>query len=59
MNKDQVKGTAKQAAGKVQEQAGRMTRNGSQEDKGLAKQASGSVQKGYGDVKQRAKDATK
>jgi uncharacterized protein YjbJ (UPF0337 family) len=59
MNKDQIKGTAKHAAGKVQEQAGRMMGSKSQEAKGLEKQASGKVQKGVGDVTQRVKDATK
>jgi uncharacterized protein YjbJ (UPF0337 family) len=59
MNKDQIKGTAKHAAGKVQEQAGRMMGSKTQEAKGLEKQASGKVQKGMGDVTQRVKNATK
>jgi uncharacterized protein YjbJ (UPF0337 family) len=59
MNKDQIKGTAKHAAGKVQEEAGKVTGNRSQEAKGIGKQASGSIQKGYGDAKQKAKDAMK
>lgn len=59
MNKDQIKGTAKHAAGKVQEHAGKLVGNKSQEAKGIAKQASGKTQKGMGDVSQRVKDATK
>lgn len=59
MNKDQIKGTARQAAGKVQEQAGKMAGNRSQEIKGAGKQAAGSVQKGYGDAKQKVKDSTR
>jgi uncharacterized protein YjbJ (UPF0337 family) len=59
MNKDQIKGTAKHAAGKVQEQVGKMTGNRSQEAKGVGREAAGKVQKGYGDAKQNIKDATK
>ncbi len=59
MNKDQVKGTAKDVAGKVQQQAGKLVGNESMEAKGVAKQVSGKVQKGVGDVKEVLKDATK
>lgn len=59
MNRDQIKGTAKHAAGKVQEQAGKVMGSKTQEAKGLEKQAEGKVQKGMGDVSQRVKDATK
>jgi uncharacterized protein YjbJ (UPF0337 family) len=59
MNKDQIKGTAKHATGKVQEQFGKVTGNRSQEAKGVSKEAAGKVQKGYGDAKQNIKDATK
>ena len=52
MNKDQIKGTAKDVAGKVQEKAGKLVGNKEQQVKGLAKQISGKVQKGYGDVKE-------
>jgi uncharacterized protein YjbJ (UPF0337 family) len=57
MNKDQVKGAAKDVAGKVQEKAGQVTGNDSQRAKGLAKQGEGKVQKGYGDLKEKAKEA--
>ena len=51
MNKDQVKGALKDAAGKVQEQAGKAVGSRKQQAKGLARQATGKVQKAYGDVK--------
>lgn len=56
MNKDQVKGTAKDAAGEVQEQFGKATGNREQEAKGEAKQVEGTVQKKVGDVKEDVKD---
>lgn len=59
MNKDQVKGVAKNVAGKVQEQAGKVTGSKEQQVKGLAKQISGKVQKGVGDVKQAVADFNK
>jgi uncharacterized protein YjbJ (UPF0337 family) len=51
MNKDQVKGAAKEAAGKLQKKAGRMTGNASQELKGTAREVSGKAQKAYGNAK--------
>jgi uncharacterized protein YjbJ (UPF0337 family) len=59
MNKDQVKGVAKDVVGKVQEQAGKLVGNKDQQVKGLAKQVSGKVQKGVGDVKQAVEDIKK
>lgn len=59
MNRDQIKGTAKHAAGKVQEGVGKVTGNRSQEAKGLGKQAEGKVQKGIGNAEQGIKNATK
>lgn len=59
MNKDQVKGAAKDVAGKVQQEAGKLVGNERMQAKGLAKQVSGKVQKGVGDVKEVLKDATK
>ena len=59
MNKDQVKGTAKDVAGKVQEGVGKAFDNKEQEAKGLGKQVEGKVQKGVGDVKEIIKDSTK
>ncbi len=56
MNKDQVKGVAKDIAGKVQEQAGKLVGSKDQQLKGISKQISGKVQKGVGDVKQSVED---
>lgn len=52
MNKDQVKGGAKDAAGKVQEKFGEVTGSKEQEAKGMKKQVEGNVQKNVGDVKE-------
>ena len=59
MNKDQVKGVAKDVAGKVQEQAGKLVGSKEQQIKGLSKQISGKVQKAAGDVKQSVEDFSK
>jgi uncharacterized protein YjbJ (UPF0337 family) len=59
MNKDQAKGVAKNVAGKVQEQAGRMVGSKEQQVKGLSKQISGKVQKDYGDAKESLEDFEK
>jgi len=62
MNKDQVKGTMKDIAGKAQEKAGELTGSEKQQIKGLKNQAEGKIQKGVGDVKEAlddANDATK
>lgn len=59
MNKDQVKGTAKNAAGKVQEEAGKLVGSKEQQAKGVAKQVAGKAQKGVGDIKEAVKDSTK
>ncbi len=52
MNRDQVKGAAKDVAGKIQQKAGELTGNKTQQAKGAAKQVEGKVQKGVGNVKQ-------
>ena len=59
MNRYQVKGEAKDIAGKVQEQAGRMVGSKEQQAKGLEKQVEVKVQKGVGDVKQSVKDSNR
>lgn len=59
MNKDQVKGVAKDVVGKLQEQAGKLVGSKKQQVKGLSKQISGKVQKGVGDVKQSVEDFIK
>jgi uncharacterized protein YjbJ (UPF0337 family) len=51
MNKDQVKGAVKDAAGKVQEKVGQATGDRDQEAKGAGKQVEGKAQKIVGDVK--------
>ena len=56
MNKDQIKGSLKEVAGKVQEKTGELTGNTSQQGKGAAKEVEGNVQKTYGDAKEAAKD---
>jgi len=59
MNKDQVKGVAKQVAGNVQQQAGKLVGSKEQQIKGLSKQIAGKAQEGVGDVKQSVKDFNK
>jgi uncharacterized protein YjbJ (UPF0337 family) len=51
VNKDQVKGAAKQVAGKAQEKTGKLLKNRKQQVKGAAKQGAGKVQKAYGDAR--------
>jgi uncharacterized protein YjbJ (UPF0337 family) len=52
VNRDQLKGTAKNVAGKVQQKVGELTGNKTQQAKGAAKQMEGKVQKGVGNVEQ-------
>ena len=59
MNKDQVKGTAKNIAGKVQEEAGKLVGSKEQQVKGLGKQISGTAEKAYGDAKETVKNASR
>lgn len=59
MNKNQVKGTLKNAAGKVQEAAGKAVGSLEQRLKGIKKQAAGQAQRAFGDVKEVVKDAGK
>ena len=62
MNKDHVKGTAKDIAGKAQQKAGELTGSEKQQIKGVKNQAEGKIQKGVGDVKDafdEAKDTSK
>ena len=59
MNRDQVKGTAKDIAGKVQRKVGEMTGSTDQQIKGGAKQVEGKVQRGVGDAGQAANRANK
>ena len=57
MNSNQVKGTAKDVAGKIQQKVGEATGSASQQVKGVGKQVEGKIQKGIGDVEEAAKDA--
>lgn len=57
MNRDQVKGTVKDVAGKLQEKTGQLTGSTSQQLKGVSKQVEGKLQKGIGNVEQAAKDS--
>ena len=59
MNKDQVKGAAKDIAGKVQRKVGEATGSASQQIKGGAKQVEGKLQRGAGDAQQAAENANK
>lgn len=59
MNTDQVKGTLKDAAGKVQEKFGELIDSPEQEAKGIAKQVEGTAQKKAGDLKEAVEDARK
>jgi uncharacterized protein YjbJ (UPF0337 family) len=59
MNKDQLSGTAKDIAGKVQRKIGEATGSTAQQIKGGAKQVEGKLQKGAGDAQQAAEEANK
>lgn len=56
MNKDQVQGSVKDAAGKVQRKMGEAVGSEKQQAKGLGKQAEGKAQKALGDAKESLKD---
>ena len=51
MNRDQVKGRAKEVAGKVEKNAGRAAGSVRTQAKGLAREAAGKVQKAVGDAR--------
>jgi uncharacterized protein YjbJ (UPF0337 family) len=57
MNKDQVKGTVKDVAGKVQEEVGKLYGSKTQQVKGLNKQIAGKAEKALGDAKEAIKHA--
>jgi len=59
MNKDQVKGKAKDIGGKIQEEFGEAIGSSEQQVKGLNKQVEGKIQKNYGDAKDAAEDIVK
>jgi uncharacterized protein YjbJ (UPF0337 family) len=57
MNKEQVKGTVNDAAGRAKRQMGEWTGNGDQQIDGAAQQLKGKIQKTVGDLKEAAKQA--
>jgi uncharacterized protein YjbJ (UPF0337 family) len=56
MNQDQVKGKAKDIAGKIQEKTGEVIGSSEQQAKGLAKQSEGKLQEKAGDAKEIIQD---
>lgn len=59
MNKDQIKGVAKDIAGKVQENTGKLIGSKDQEIKGQLKQVEGKIEKTVGDAQEAIKDIAK
>jgi len=59
LNKNQVTGTAKNIAGKVQEEAGKLVGSKEQQVKGLGKQIAGKAEKAFGDAKEVAHNASR
>jgi uncharacterized protein YjbJ (UPF0337 family) len=57
MNKDQVKGAVKEAAGKLQQETGKILGSRKQQAKGLVTKVEGQAQKKVGDAKEALKDA--
>jgi len=55
MNKDQVKGRAEEAAGKVKEVTGRIIGDKEMEVEGKAQKSGGKLLAGYGDIKEELK----
>ena len=50
VNKNQIKGAARDIAGRVQQEAGKLVGSKKQQVKGLEKQIPGELQKGVGDA---------
>ena len=59
MNKDQVKGAAKDAVGKIERKTGEAIGNDKMQVKGAAKQVEGKIQKAVGNAEEQAKAAGK
>ncbi len=59
MNKDQIKGVAKEMTGKLQKKAGDALGSTSQHVKGAVKEVEGRAQKHLGDLKEVIKDGRK
>jgi uncharacterized protein YjbJ (UPF0337 family) len=58
VDKDEIKGKLEQAEGYVKEKAGEMTGNEDLEAEGEADKAAGSVREGYGEAKDKVREAT-
>ncbi len=58
VDKNEIKGGAKEIGGKIKEAAGRATGNRDMEAEGVVDQAEGKTQKNYGKVKDAVKDQT-
>lgn len=56
MNRDQVKGRAKEAAGKLQKNAGKAVDSPKHTIKGAAREVAGKIQKKVGDARARNDD---
>lgn len=59
MNKDQIKGSAKDAIGKTQRKVGEATGSTEHQVKGAGKQAEGKTQKAFGNAKEAVRDASR
>jgi uncharacterized protein YjbJ (UPF0337 family) len=59
MNKDQIKGAAKDAAGKIERKTGEAVGNDKMQIKGAARQVEGKVQRAVGNAEEQAKDSNK
>ena len=57
VNKDHIKGAARQVKGAVKEAAGKATGNRQMEAEGAVEKTAGKVQKGFGNAKQKIKDS--
>ena len=56
MNKHQIKGRIREAAGEIQQHTGKLTGNKDQEMKGQAREQAGKAQKNAGDLKEDLKN---
>ena len=56
MNKDQIKGMTKEAAGEIEEQVGKVLGDDEMRLKGHAKEFEGKAQKKLGDLKEAARE---
>jgi uncharacterized protein YjbJ (UPF0337 family) len=59
MNKDQIKGAAKDIGGTIQEGAGKLLGSKEQQAKGLEKQVEGKLQQQIGNLKEAVKHGVK